>query len=71
MSFLCATFFNISKLPDLARGLIELLPLTHCTYALRAIGGGGDAPLASWVNLILYVLLMIGASVWTMERVRR
>ena len=71
MSFLCATFFNISKLPELPRLIIELLPLTHCTYALRAIGGGGDAPLASWFNLVIYVLGMIGVSVWTMERVRR
>ncbi|MBP2667278.1 MAG: yadH 5, partial [Firmicutes bacterium] len=38
MSFLCATFFNISKLPTVVRTIIELLPLTHCTYALRAIG---------------------------------
>jgi len=71
MSFLCATFFNISKLPTLVRTIIELLPLTHCTYALRAIGAGGNAPLASWINLIVYVLVLVGISVWTMERVRK
>ena len=38
---------------------------------LRAIGGSGDAPLASWLNLVIYVLVMIGVGVWTMERVRR
>ena len=71
MSFLCATFFNLSKLPATVRLVIELLPLTHCTYALRAIGTGGAAPLASWLNLSVYVLALTGVSVWTMERVRR
>lgn len=71
MSFLCATFFNLSKLPAASRLVIELLPLTHCTYALRAIGAGGAAPLASWLNLSVYVLALTGVSVWTMERVRR
>ncbi len=71
MSFLCATFFNISKLPDIARIMIELLPLTHCTYALRSIGAGGTAPLTSWINLTAYVAILTGVSIWTMERVRR
>ena len=71
MSFLCATFFNISKLPTVVRTIIELLPLTHCTYALRAIGVGEDVPLASWINLTAYVLVLVGISVWTMERVRK
>ena len=71
MSFLCATFFNLSKLPAAVRLVIELLPLTHCTYALRSIGAGGAAPLASWLNLAVYVLALTGVSVWTMERVRR
>ncbi len=71
MSFLCATFFNISKLPDIARIIIELLPLTHCTYALRSIGAGGTAPLTSWINLTAYVVILTGVSIWTMERVRR
>ena len=46
MSFLCATFFSIDKLPVYVRGFLELLPLTHTTYALRAIGGGGEAAAA-------------------------
>lgn len=71
MSFLCATFFNISKLPTLVRSVIEWLPLTNCTYALRMIGAGGSAPIAAWINLTACVLLLVGISVWTMERVRR
>lgn len=38
MSFLCGTFFPIDKMPDLLRGFIYLLPLTHTNLALRSAG---------------------------------
>ncbi|KNZ41134.1 ABC transporter permease [Acetobacterium bakii] len=38
MSFLCGTFFPIAKMPELLRGFIYLLPLTHTNLALRSAG---------------------------------
>ncbi|MCX7781662.1 MAG: ABC transporter permease, partial [Negativicutes bacterium] len=38
MSFLCATFFLPERLPLPVKWLVEILPLTHASYALRSIG---------------------------------
>lgn len=70
MSFLCATFFNTDKLPQLIRWLLELLPLTHASYALRSIGTGGEAALFSLLVMGLYLIGLTLVCVWTMERVR-
>ena len=70
MSFLCATFFSLDKLPSMGRQLLELLPLTQAVYALRLIGAGGEAAPASWAVLAFYVAALTGMGVWTMEKVR-
>ncbi len=70
MSFLCGTFFSTDKLPDVIRWLLELVPLTHASSALRAIGAGGEAAGLSWLVLVIYVAVLLAASVWTMEKVR-
>lgn len=70
MSFLCATFFSLDKLPVAARLILECLPLTQSVYALRTIGAGGEAAVMSWIVLIMYVIALTGAGVWTMEKVR-
>ncbi|MBP2663441.1 MAG: drrB: daunorubicin resistance transporter rane protein [Firmicutes bacterium] len=70
MSFLCATFFSIDKLPALVRWVLELLPLTHASHALRAIGSGGEAAGLSWLIMLVYIVVLLGISVWTMEKVR-
>ena len=49
-------------------GILELLPLTHATHALRAIGGGGEATLFSWSVLFFYGTALVGIGVWTMEK---
>lgn len=71
MSFLCATFFTTDRLPTFVRWVLELLPLTHASYALRAIGAGGEASELSWFVLSLYVAVLLLLGIWTMERVRR
>jgi len=71
MSFLCATFFPLDRLPRVLRGIIELLPLTHATYALRCIGRGGEPPCLSMGVLLLYAVILTGIGIWTMERVRK
>lgn len=70
MSFLCATFFSPDRLPLALRWFIDLLPLTHATYALRAIGGGAAIPWLSVGVLAVYTLLLLAVGVRTMIRVR-
>lgn len=71
MSFLCATFFNTDHLPTFIRWILEVLPLTHASYALRSIGAGSDAPGTSWLVLVSYLVTLLLLGRWTMERVRR
>ena len=56
MSFLCGTFFKTAALPEAVRLVIELLPLTHTSYLLRALGSGGEAMLGSLAVLVFYAL---------------
>ena len=70
MSFLCSTFFSADRLPGICRVVIELLPLTHATYALRSIDGGGGLPLISFGALSLYAIALTGVGVWTMKKVK-
>ena len=68
MSFLCGTFFSTHALPDPVRYAIDCLPLTHTSLLLRAIGSGGEAPLASLAVLALYAL---GGYLWSSRAFRR
>lgn len=70
MSFLCATFFVPDKLPAALSWIIQILPLTHASYALRAIATGGALPVFSLVMMMAYSVLFIGTGVWLMEKVR-
>ncbi|WP_425059982.1 hypothetical protein SCACP_06160 [Sporomusa carbonis] len=70
MSFLCATFFSVDTLPSAVRWVIEVLPLTHATYALRMLGTGGEVPGLSLAVLAGYTIALIGAGIWTMMHVR-
>ena len=70
MSFLCGTFFNTTALPPIFRHVLELLPLTHASHALRALGTGHPAQPTSWLVLFCYAAALIGLCVWTMRKVR-
>ena len=70
MSFLCATFFSLEGLPAVLQKLIELLPLTHVTYALRSVGRGEGIPWISVGILGSYAVLLVGIGLWTMKKVR-
>jgi ABC-type multidrug transport system permease subunit len=68
MSFLCGTFFPLSRLPGWAEVTAYCLPLTHSSLAIRA--AALDRPLP-WLNVA--VLAMFGAAffalaVWTVRR---
>jgi ABC-2 type transport system permease protein len=70
MSFLCATFFVPDHLPVVLRWFIEVLPLTHASYALRAIAAGGSVPITSLLVMLGYTVTFGGIGVWLMEKVR-
>ncbi|BBB89414.1 ABC transporter permease [Methylomusa anaerophila] len=70
MSFLCATFFTVDKFPLVLRWIIEILPLTHATYALRILGAGGHTPWPSVAVLGAYAVILTGAGIWTLLHVR-
>jgi len=70
MSFLCATFFVPDHLPVVLNWMIQILPLTHASYALRAIATGGAVPVFPLLMMAAYSVIFIGTGVWLMEKVR-
>lgn len=70
MSFLCATFFVPDHLPFLLSWVIQLLPLTHASFALRAIATGGAVPMIPLVIMMTYSVIFMAIGVWLMEKVR-
>lgn len=70
MAFLSGTFFSLDKLPQALAFLIELLPLTHSTYSLRAFAFGGQP---SWVSLSVlaaYTVILFAAGIIVVKKVR-
>lgn len=70
MSFLCGTFFSPDRLPKAAAYIIEVLPLTHASYALRILARGGPVPLFSLAVLLGYTIILFLASVAVVKRIR-
>jgi ABC-type multidrug transport system permease subunit len=71
LPFLCGTFFALESLPAMFQIFLQLLPLTHASHALRAIGSGGQVPWMALGILLSYAVVLIGWGIWSMERVRR
>lgn len=53
MSFLCGTFFSLSKMPGVMKCVIWILPLTHTSMGLRSSG-------ANLSELIIHPIILIG-----------
>lgn len=70
MSFLCATFFVPDHLPIALSWMIQILPLTHASLALRAIATGGAIPIVSLFIMLGYTIVFMGGGVWLMKKVR-
>ena len=72
MTFLCGTFFSVSDLDPIFRGILYCLPLTHSSLCVRAacLPGYLDFP---WISLL--VLFLFGVVVfllsYNMLRVRK
>ncbi len=50
MTFLCNTMFPVEKMPAVVKEVINVLPLTHASSALRAIAYGG---MPQWYNFVV------------------
>jgi Nod factor-specific ABC transporter NodJ protein len=70
MSFLCGTFFSPDRLPKIAGYIIDLLPLTHTSYSLRAIATGGDFLPVSLAVLLGYAVVFFAAGVIAVRKAR-
>ena len=63
MAFLCGTFFPIDKMPEVLRGFIYLLPLTHTNIALRSTGESMRDMVLHLGVLVVYLIVLFVASV--------
>lgn len=70
MSFLCATFFSTERLPVILHYLVEILPLTHASQALRVASQNGYPPWMSLGILAGYLVVFLGIGVWQMRHIR-
>ncbi len=56
MTFLCGTFFSLNQMPETAKIVLNFLPLTHSSQALRAVALGQPFPWFSLVALLFFGL---------------
>ncbi|MCW4044361.1 MAG: ABC transporter permease [Candidatus Bathyarchaeota archaeon] len=52
MTFLCGTFFSLSQLPEAAKAMLYVLPLTHSSESVRAAALGQPFPWLSFLALL-------------------
>jgi ABC-type multidrug transport system permease subunit len=64
MSFLGATFFDPSPLPNLAKVIIYALPLTHAAVGMRAVVNGDSSSWYGWFILIFLAIALSGVGAY-------
>lgn len=62
MTFMCNTIFPIERAPEWVRFLVQLLPLTHVSSALRAIAYTEPLALLPFFVLTGYLVLFVAVS---------
>lgn len=69
MTFLCNTFFPLDRVPRFVQLLINILPLTHASGALRSIAYGGSPSIVSLLVLVIYAAaFMLAANLVVIHR---
>jgi len=68
MTFLSGTFFSLNQLPDIAKALLYLLPLTHSSSTLRAVALDTQFPWLSFVALIGFGIAFFAGCVLALKR---
>ncbi len=57
MTFLCGTLFSVDKLPEIARAIINVLPLTPATDCIRCSALGWNFPFTSLILISAYCVV--------------
>lgn len=70
MSFLCGTFFPLSRLPAGLQVVVGLLPLTHSSLAVRAAALGKPLPWGNVAALAGFAAAFFALAVWSVGRAR-
>lgn len=68
MSFLCGTFFTADRLPIVMQYVLEILPLTHTSHALRRAAGSGEFLWGSILVMSIYTVIFFGLSILKMRQ---
>jgi ABC-2 type transport system permease protein len=68
MTFLCGTFFSLNALPDIAKGVLYILPLTHSSQCLRAAALSQSFPWLSFLALLGFGLAFFAGSIITLKK---
>jgi ABC-2 type transport system permease protein len=68
MTFLSGTFFSLSQLPEAAKAVLYVLPLTHSSQTLRAAALGQPFPWLSFLALLGFGLVFFLACIVALKR---
>ena len=68
MTFLSGTFFSLSQLPEAAKAVLYVLPLTHSSQTLRAAALGQPFPWLSFLALLDFGLVFFLACIVALKR---
>jgi len=68
MTFLCGTFFSLSQLPEAAKAVLYILPLTHSSESLRAAALGQPFPWLSFVALLGFGLVFFAGCIMALKK---
>ncbi|MDU6983441.1 MAG: ABC transporter permease [Terrisporobacter othiniensis] len=70
MTFLCNTFFSLDNVSGVVKFIIEVLPLTHSSRLLRDISFLNPTNYLSLLILILYMILFISISIYSIKKLK-
>ncbi len=68
MTFLGGTFFSLEQIPELLKGLLYAMPLTHTSQTLRAVALGQDFPWYSLLALGLFTLVFFSTAFYRLKK---
>jgi ABC-type multidrug transport system permease subunit len=68
MTFLCGTFFSLSALPEAAKAMLYVLPLTHSSTCLRAAALEQAFPWLSFAALLGFGLAFFYGSMFVLKK---
>jgi ABC-2 type transport system permease protein len=68
MTFLSGTFFSLSQLPEAAKAVLYLLPLTHSSETLRAAALGQPFPWLAFLALLSFGVVFFSGCMLALKR---